>query len=86
MPPLSIRVVDNRKFGRKPVVGSHSISSLIPFKKEPLRPEAIEWRKNIEEQREAHRNAIARSREETPSYVVVNIPGIGYMNKKWGKK
>ena len=31
-PPINIRVKDNRAFGRKPLVGIHSVKSLGPFK------------------------------------------------------
>ncbi|KAK3706775.1 hypothetical protein QZH41_015339 [Actinostola sp. cb2023] len=31
-PPINIRVRDNRSFGRKPIVGVHSVRSLAPFK------------------------------------------------------
>jgi len=31
-PPINIRVKDNRAFGRKPLVGIHSVKQLAPFK------------------------------------------------------
>ena len=31
-PPINIRVRDNRQFGRKPLVGIHSVKSLSAFK------------------------------------------------------
>lgn len=40
MPPLNIRVYDNRKFGRKPLVGLHSINFLRLYKHRPKRRES----------------------------------------------
>ena len=34
-PPMNIKVHDNRSFGRKPVVGIHSMKSMIKFRCEP---------------------------------------------------
>lgn len=35
-PPLNIRVFDNRKFGRKPCVGSYAISNVMEYAKEAV--------------------------------------------------
>jgi myoferlin len=35
-PPVNICVRDNRQFGRKPVVGIHSIKSLEPYRCQPV--------------------------------------------------
>ncbi|XP_068709292.1 myoferlin-like isoform X2 [Montipora foliosa] len=35
-PPMNIKIHDNRSFGRKPVVGIHSMKSMIKFRCEPL--------------------------------------------------
>ena len=34
-PPLNIRVRDHRQFGRKPLVGIHTVKSLGVFRREP---------------------------------------------------
>lgn len=34
-PPMNIKVHDNRSFGRKPVVGIHSMKSMKKFRCEP---------------------------------------------------
>ena len=40
-PPLNIRVKDNRQFGRKPLVGVHTIKSLEVFRCDPAAGEII---------------------------------------------
>ncbi len=35
MPPLVIKVIDNRQFGRKPVVGQCTVHSLNEFRWQP---------------------------------------------------
>ena len=35
IPPMSIKVLDHRHFGRKPVVGVHLIKSLARFRVDP---------------------------------------------------
>ena len=35
MPPMNIKVRDNRSFGRKPVVGLCSLKSLERYRREP---------------------------------------------------
>ncbi|KJE97724.1 Fer1l3 protein [Capsaspora owczarzaki ATCC 30864] len=43
-PPLNVRVYDNRKFGRKPLVGVHSIHSLQRYRRKDNSPQlAIEF-------------------------------------------
>ena len=39
-PSLVIRCVENRRFGKKPVLGVVTISALAPYAREPVRPEA----------------------------------------------
>eukprot|EP00052_Salpingoeca_macrocollata_P020806 m.175674 g.175674 ORF g.175674 m.175674 type:complete len:2346 (-) comp21363_c0_seq2:105-7142(-) len=66
VPPLNIRVLDHRKFGRTPVVGVHTISSLTPYKREVPRPNAT-WRPDIAEKvriRDAKLAENARKRAE----------------------
>ncbi len=69
-PPLSIRVVDNRKFGRRPVIGVHTITSLKTFARDPPRPEAL-WRAELEERKKQHRARIAL---ET-AHIVIQVEG-----------
>ena len=38
MPPMNIRVRDNRQFGRKPMVGISVLKSLEDYRLEPLPP------------------------------------------------
>eukprot|EP00051_Salpingoeca_urceolata_P011456 m.141941 g.141941 ORF g.141941 m.141941 type:complete len:2152 (+) comp17129_c0_seq1:436-6891(+) len=40
-PPLNIRVFDNRRFGRKPMVGVHSVPTLAPFVYKYFKPEDL---------------------------------------------
>ncbi len=40
-PPLNVRVRDNRQFGRKPLVGVHTIKTLKPFRCEPITGESL---------------------------------------------
>ena len=43
MPPMNIRVRDNRQFGRKPTVGIGLLKSLEEYRVEPLPPaDAVE--------------------------------------------
>lgn len=37
-PPVNIIVKDNRQFGRKPVIGVHTIKSLQKYRCKPLKP------------------------------------------------
>lgn len=71
-PPLNIRVVDNRKFGRRPIVGVHSITTLRPFMHDPPRPEAT-WRAEIEAMRAAQAAAFAATRA---AEVAIQIEGV----------
>lgn len=32
IPPISMKIIDHRNFGRKPIVGQHVIKSLKPYK------------------------------------------------------
>jgi myoferlin len=32
MPPMSIKVIDHRNFGRKPIVGIHTIKNLLKYR------------------------------------------------------
>jgi dysferlin len=32
MPPMSIKVIDYRNFGRKPIVGIHTIKNLLKYR------------------------------------------------------
>lgn len=73
-PPLNVRVVDNRKFGRRPIIGQHSITLLTPFLQAVPRPEAVEWRKRIAERRKEQSDRIAAARAASTVVQVTHEP------------
>jgi hypothetical protein len=71
-PPLNIRVVDNRNFGRKPIIGVHSISSMRPYIREPRRDEAV-WRAELACEKDRQQQDVALWQARRQAHTALRI-------------